>query len=146
MPSHTDKSGLLPTVPRLSAYLFLTSNITFNSGAQIESEKYAQSIFTPVSALSFMLFNQLCIPCFAATGAMREEMNDKKWACFTLIYQSLFAYAIALMVYQFGSILVLKTAPTVWTFIAGIVLLFMLYMLFRKPKVVKVEAKRAVSI
>ena len=107
--------------------------------------KYAQSIFTPVSALSFMLFNQLCIPCFAATGAMREEMNDKKWACFTLIYQSLFAYAIALMVYQFGSILVLKTAPTVWTFIAGVVLLFMLYMLFRKPKVVKVEAKRAVS-
>ena len=48
-------------------------------------------------------------------------MNDKKWACFTLIYQSLFAYAIALMVYQFGSILVLKTAPTVWTFIAVVV-------------------------
>lgn len=108
--------------------------------------KAVAPIFTPVSALSFMLFNQLCIPCFAATGAMREEMNDKKWACFTLIYQSLFAYAIALMVYQFGSILVLKTAPTVWTFIAGVVLLFMLYMLFRKPKVVKVEAKRAVSI
>ena len=108
--------------------------------------QYASTIFTSVSALSFMLFNQLCIPCFAAVGALREEMKSAKWTWFAIVYQLTFAYAIALMVYQFGRVIVLKQSITVWTIIAVIVLVFMLYMMFRRPKRNKsVEVKRAVS-
>ena len=96
--------------------------------------KYTNELFTSVSALSFMLFNQLCIPCFAAVGAMREEMNSVKWSWFTVAYQMGFAYAISLIVFQFGNVLVLHKAPTIWTVVAGIVLVFILYMMFRKPK------------
>ncbi|WP_317315762.1 ferrous iron transport protein B [Peptostreptococcus russellii] len=108
--------------------------------------QYASTVFTTVSALSFMLFNQLCVPCFAAVGALREEMRSAKWTWFAIIYQLSFAYAISLMVYQFGKVLVLKQSPTVWTAIAVAVLVFMLYMLFRKPRKSKnIEVKRAVS-
>lgn len=116
------------------------------SGTDQTMIQYASTVFTSVSALSFMLFNQLCIPCFAAVGALREEMNSAKWTWFAILYQLLFAYAIALMVYQFGRVIVLKQAVTVWTIIAVIVLVFMLYMMFRRPKRDKnVEVKRAVS-
>ncbi len=108
--------------------------------------QYASTIFTSVSALSFMLFNQLCIPCFAAVGALREEMKSAKWTWFAIAYQLLFAYAISFMVYQFGKVLVLKQAATVGTGIAGAVLVFMLYMMFRRPKKTdSIEVKRAVS-
>lgn len=107
---------------------------------------YAATIFTSVSALSFMLFNQLCIPCFAAVGALREEMKSAKWTWFAIAYQLLFAYAIAFMVFQFGSVLVLKQPVTIATGIAGAILIFMLYMMFRKPKKIEnIEVKRAVS-
>nr|WP_308551105.1 ferrous iron transport protein B [uncultured Peptostreptococcus sp.] len=106
---------------------------------------YAATIFTSVSALSFMLFNQLCVPCFAAVGALREEMNSAKWTWFAIAYQLCFAYAIALMVYQFGNVLVMGAAPTIWTGVAVVVLVAMIYAMFRKPKFDKVEAKRAVS-
>nr|WP_314279037.1 ferrous iron transport protein B [uncultured Peptostreptococcus sp.] len=106
---------------------------------------YAATLFTSVSALSFMLFNQLCIPCFAAVGALREEMNSAKWTWFAVAYQLGFAYVIALIVYQFGNVLVLGAAPTIWTGIAGVIFIAMIYAMFRKPKFDKVEAKRAVS-
>lgn len=116
------------------------------SGTDQTMIQYASTVFTSVSALSFMLFNQLCIPCFAAVGALREEMNSAKWTWFAILYQLIFAYAIALMVYQFGRVIVLKQGVTVWTIIAVIVLVFMLYMMFRRPKRDKnVEVKRAVS-
>lgn len=106
---------------------------------------YTSALFTPVSAFSFMLFNQLCIPCFAAVGAMREEMNSAKWSWFTIVYQLVFAYAVSMIVYQFGNVLIMGAAPTIWTGIAGVVFIFILYMLFRKSKVEGVEPKRAVS-
>ncbi|MEG0249644.1 MAG: ferrous iron transport protein B [Peptostreptococcus sp.] len=106
---------------------------------------YAATVFTSVSALSFMLFNQLCVPCFAAIGAIRGEMKDAKWTWFAVIYQLGFAYAIALMVYQFGSVLVLKNPVTGWTYVALAVLAAMLYMMFRKPRVNDVKAERAVT-
>ena len=107
--------------------------------------KYTNELFTSVSALSFMLFNQLCIPCFAAVGTMREEMNSAKWAWFTIAYQLGFAYAISLIVFQFGNVFVLHQAPTIWTAVAGLVLAFILYMMFRKPKEAKADVKSAVT-
>ncbi len=60
--------------------------------------------FTGVSGYSFLAFNLLCAPCFAAIGAIRREMNNAKWTWFAVGYQCLFAYAVALMIYQFGSL------------------------------------------
>ncbi|MBQ8945934.1 MAG: ferrous iron transporter B [Lachnospiraceae bacterium] len=58
---------------------------------------------TKLSAYSFLVFNLLCAPCFAAIGAIRREMNNRKWTWFAIGYQCVFAYVIALIIYQFGS-------------------------------------------
>jgi ferrous iron transport protein B len=62
------------------------------------------SRFTVVSAYSFLAFNLLCAPCFAAIGAIRREMNNARWTWFALGYQTAYAYIIALIVYQLGSL------------------------------------------
>lgn len=92
---------------------------------------FAATAFTSVSALSFTIFNQLTVPCFAAVGAIRNEMNSGKWTWIAIGYQTIFSYVIALMIYQFGRVLVLGEAVTAWTYIAGALLLGMLYLLFR---------------
>jgi ferrous iron transport protein B len=61
--------------------------------------------FSPLSAYSFLMFNLYCPPCFAAIGAIRREMNNAKWTLFAVAYQLVFGYTLALMVYQFGSLL-----------------------------------------
>ena len=63
-----------------------------------------QADYTPLSGYSMLLFNLLCAPCFAAIGAIKREMNNAKWTWFAVGYQCLFAYAVSLMVYQFGSL------------------------------------------
>ncbi|MDR0592094.1 MAG: ferrous iron transport protein B [Bifidobacteriaceae bacterium] len=60
--------------------------------------------FTAVSGLSFLAFNLLCAPCFAAIGAIHREMNNPRWTWFAIGYQTVFAYSIALLVYQFGAL------------------------------------------
>ena len=60
------------------------------------------STFTALSAYSFLIFNLLCAPCFAAIGAIKREMNNPKWTWFAIGYQTVFAYTIALIVYQLG--------------------------------------------
>lgn len=60
--------------------------------------------FTALSAYSFLIFNLLCAPCFAAIGAIRREMNSAKWTLFAIGYQCVFAYVISLIVYQIGSV------------------------------------------
>ncbi|MDK2961245.1 MAG: ferrous iron transport protein [Eubacteriaceae bacterium] len=64
-----------------------------------------QMAFTQISAFSFLVFNLLCAPCFAAIGAIKREMGNAKWTWFAIIYQTSFAYAIALMIYQFGQLI-----------------------------------------
>ncbi len=59
---------------------------------------------TKLSAYSFLVFNLLCAPCFAAMGAIRREMNSAKWTAFAIAYQCGFAYAVSLVIYQFGSL------------------------------------------
>ena len=58
--------------------------------------------FTALSAFSFMAFNLLCAPCFAAVGAIRREMNNGGWTCFAVFYMCAFAYYVAFMIYQLG--------------------------------------------
>ena len=61
-----------------------------------------RELFTPLAAYSFLIFNLLCAPCFAAMGAIKREMNSAKWTVFAIGYQCVFAYVIALIVYQLG--------------------------------------------
>ena len=60
------------------------------------------TIFTPLAGYSYLVFNLLCAPCFAAMGAIKREMNNWKWTLFAIGYQCVFAYAVALVIYQFG--------------------------------------------
>ena len=89
--------------------------------------------FTAISGFSFLVFNLLCAPCFAAIGAIKREMNSAKWTLFAVGYQCVFAYAIALMINQFG-LLFTGNVNIVGLIFAVAVLVFMLFMLFRPYK------------
>ena len=89
-----------------------------------------------LAGYSFMLFNLLCAPCFAAVGAIRREMNSPKWTAFAVAYQCAFAYAVSLMVYQIGSAFS-GNLQTVWFAFALLVLGASLYLLIRPAKKAK---------
>lgn len=86
-----------------------------------------------LAAYSFMIFNLLCAPCFAAMGAIKREMNNAKWTFAAIGYMCVFAYTVSLIVYQIGT-LVTGGGFGIWTAVAIIVLAGMLYLLFRKNK------------
>lgn len=90
----------------------------------------------PFSAFSFMVFNLLCAPCFAAMGAIRKEMNSGKWTAAAIGYMTAFAYAVSLMFYQFGMFFS-GAGFTLGTAAAIAVLAVFLYLIFRKNKYVK---------
>ncbi len=92
-----------------------------------------QTTFTSLSAFSFLVFNLLCAPCFAAMGAIKREMNNGKWTAFAITYQCVFAYAVSLIIYQFG-MLFATGAFGIATVFAIAVVIFMAYMLFRPYK------------
>ena len=87
--------------------------------------------FTGVSGFSFLVFNLLCAPCFAAIGAIKREMNNPKWTWFAIAYQCGFAYVISLMIFQFGSIFT-GGIQVVGLIFAVAFLALMIYMLFIK--------------
>nr|WP_300848745.1 ferrous iron transporter B [uncultured Acetatifactor sp.] len=89
--------------------------------------------FSMVAGYSFLVFNLLCAPCFAAIGAIKREMNSAKWTWFAIGYQCGLAYAVALMVYQIGS--AFTGSLNIIGLLAAIVILgVMIYMLFRPYK------------
>ena len=86
--------------------------------------------FTGVTGYSFMVFNLLCAPCFAAIGAIKREMNSAKWTWFAIGYQCGFAYVIALMIHQFGGALT-GNLNIIGLIVAMACLVLMIYMLFK---------------
>ena len=88
---------------------------------------------TQLAAYSFLSFNLLCAPCFAAVGAIKREMNNAKWTIFAVSYQCIYAYAVALIIYQFGNAFT-NNINIVGLIAAVLVLCFILYMLFRPYK------------
>ena len=88
---------------------------------------------TQLAAYSFLIFNLLCAPCFAAIGAIKREMNSAKWTWFAIAYQCGFAYVVSLIVYQLG-MLFSGTGNVVGVVVALVVAAFMLYMIFRPYK------------
>ena len=103
--------------------------------------------FTGITGYSFLVFNLLCAPCFAAIGAIKREMNSQKWTWFAIAYQCGFAYVIALMINQFGSIFAKNATVSVIGVIVSVLLLVgMLYMLVRPYKeATKLTAKVKVT-
>ena len=89
--------------------------------------------FTPIAAYSLLAFNLLCAPCFAAIGAIKREMNNTKWTLAAVGYECLFAYVVAMIIFQIGSLIIYGTF-SVFTLVAFALLGVMIYLLFRKPK------------
>ena len=99
------------------------------------------SAFTPITAYSFLVFNLLCAPCFAAIGAIKREMNNAGWTWFAIGYQCGFAYVIALMINQFGNLFT-GNANLLGVVAAAAFLVGMVYMLFKPYKeAAKLSAK-----
>ena len=88
--------------------------------------------FGAMAAYSFMIFNLLCAPCFAAMGAIKREMNNAKWTAFAIGYMCVFAYVAALIVYQLGGLFTGAVTFGVWTVVALAALAAIIYLLVRK--------------
>ena len=88
--------------------------------------------FTAITTYSFMLFNLLCAPCFAAIGAIRREMNSAKWTLAAVGYMCLWAYIVAFAVYQIGGLITGEVAFGVGTVIAELAVLGVLFLLLRR--------------
>ncbi len=97
----------------------------------VAAQLAASGTFTVASALSFMLFNLLCAPCFAACGAIRREMNSARWTWFAIGYMCVWAYLVAMMTYQFGTWISQGTFAT-GQMVSCVILIGMLVMLFRR--------------
>ena len=92
-----------------------------------------REVFTPLAAYSFLVFNLLCAPCFAAMGAIKREMNSAKWTLFAIGYQCVFAYAISLVLYQLG-MLFTGHGNLLGSIFAFAIAALILYLLFRPYK------------
>ena len=90
--------------------------------------------YTAISAYSFMIFNLLCAPCFAAMGAIKREMNNPRWTAIAIGYMCAFAYLTSLVVYQIGGLITGEVSFGVGTVVAVVLIAGLLYMLFRKNK------------
>ncbi len=128
-------TGLIAKENVVSTFGVLLGNAEISeSGHEIWTAM--QGIFTPLSGYSFLVFNLLCAPCFAAMGAIRREMNNWKWTAFAIGYQCVFAYAVSLIVYQFG-LLFTGSVNAIGLIGAVAVLGAMLFMAARPVKKVK---------
>ena len=115
----------------------MTFGALYGSGAELSEngneiwQAVAQD-FGAITAYSFMIFNLLCAPCFAAIGAIKREMRSGGWTAFTLSYMCVFAYVISMIVYQLGGLFTGEASFSVFTIIAAILLAVILILLFRK--------------
>ncbi len=100
-------------------------------GGELTTWQALSAAFTGVSGYSFLVFNLLCAPCFAAIGAIKREMNSAKWTLFAIGYQCGFAYLVALMINQFGNIFI-GNVNVVGLIFAILALGLIVYMLFFK--------------
>ncbi|HEL1654996.1 ferrous iron transport protein B [Streptococcus suis] len=92
-----------------------------------------QQDYTALSAYSFLVFNLLCAPCFAAIGTIHREMGEAKWTWIAIGFQTGLAYASSLVIYQIGLVLIYGQLPTIWTFIAIFLIITAIYSLMKKP-------------
>lgn len=106
-------------------------------GGSALMQEIGQNVFggCGLAAFSFMIFNLLCAPCFAAMGAIKREMNNAKWTAFAITYQCVFAYICSLIVYQIGALFVSTATVNVFGLIVALAALaFIVFMLVRPYK------------
>ena len=96
-------------------------------------QAFAEILGSPLAGYSFMAFNLLCAPCFAAMGAIRREMNNWKWTAFTITYMCVFAYAVSFCVYQLG-LLFMGVGNILLSCVAFGIIAFALFMILRPTK------------
>ena len=113
--------------------LVAKENIVGTMGILYGDIKSISAAFTQVAGFSFLVFNLLCAPCFAAIGAIRREMNNAKWTWFAILYQCGFAYIIALMIKQFGGAFT-GDGNAIGIAVSALILAGMIYMLVRPYK------------
>ena len=106
--------------------------------------------YTAISAYSFMIFNLLCAPCFAAMGAIKREMNNGKWTAIAIGYMCLLAYCASLVVYQIGGLITGEVGFNIFTIVAVAIIVFTIYMLVRPSKYlndneVKIDVKKVAA-
>ena len=110
-----------------------TMGVVYGSNGLAQVYSTLAASFTKVAGYSFLIFNLLCAPCFAAMGAIKREMNSRKWTWFAIGYECGFAYLIAFAIYQIGAMF--AGYGNVFGFILGLaVVAFGVYMLVRRPK------------
>ena len=109
-----------------------TLGILYSTGTASVYSNIAAA-FTAISGFSFLVFNLLCAPCFAAMGAIKREMNSAKWTWFAIGYQCLFAYAVALVIYQLGTLFT-GTGNVFGAIVAFALVALFIYMLVRPYK------------
>jgi ferrous iron transport protein B len=113
-----------------------------DNGKEVWSLLHAD--FTPVAAYSFLVFNLLCAPCFAAIGAIRREMGTVKWTLTAIGYQCGLAYLVSFVTYQLGHVLFEGGSLGFQTFLSLIVLAYLIYQIVRKPKQTIIELTNVV--
>ncbi|WP_316607113.1 ferrous iron transporter B [uncultured Ruminococcus sp.] len=106
---------------------------TLYGGGQLNTWAAIAQVFTGVTGFSFLVFNLLCAPCFAAMGAIKREMNSGKWTAFAITYQCLFAYAVALCINQIGGAFT-GNLNVIGLIIAILLIAGMIFMLFKPYK------------
>ena len=116
-----------------------TFAVLFNYAGEVSEEGeeiwgMVADFFTPLTAYSFMVFNLLCAPCFAAMGAIKREMNNGKWTAIAIGYMCLLAYCTSLVIYQIGGLFTGEKAFGLGTVAALAILAAVLYLLFRRNK------------
>ena len=102
-----------------------------------------REVFTGLSAYSFLVFNLLCAPCFAAMGAIKREMNSAKWTFFAIGYQCVFAYAVSLVIYQLGMLFTGQgnVIGSIAAFAIVALILFLLFRPYRESKTLKTKVR-----
>ena len=130
------KENVVTTFGILYGYTEVTEN-----GMEIWS--LLQADYSALAGYSFLVFNLLCAPCFAAIGAIHREMNSGKWTWFAILYQTGFAYVVALMIYQFGMLFTgnEKVIGLVFAFIFAFIILFMLFKPYKEVHTLKTDVK-----
>lgn len=127
-------TGLVAKENVISTFGILFGHVGEVSENGVEVWSVLQGTFTSVAAYSFLVFNLLCAPCFAAIGAISREMGDLKWTLGAISYQCGLAYVVSFIIYQFGHV-IFEQGEIGWgIYIAGMLVGVILYLLLRKTK------------
>lgn len=139
-------TGLIAKENVVGTFGILYSHLQEVSESGKEYWPLLSASLTPVAGYSFLLFNLLCAPCFAAIGAIRREMNDWRWTTLAISYQCILAYVVSLVVYQFGHFLFEGGTFGVGQIVACILVIGMMVLLTKKPKKEKLVGVEGISI